>query len=44
MYGDGGWDWLWMTFTMGFWLVAFGVVVYAAVRLAPGDRDKSRRS
>jgi flagellar biogenesis protein FliO len=29
-----GWDWLWMTFGMGFWLVLIGVVVYIAVRLA----------
>ena len=28
------WDWLWMTFMMGFWLVLIGVVVYLAVRLA----------
>jgi heme/copper-type cytochrome/quinol oxidase subunit 2 len=29
-----GWDWLWMTFIMGLWLVVIGVVVYVAVRLA----------
>lgn len=29
-----GWDWLWMTFGMGFWIVLIGVVVYVAVRLA----------
>ena len=29
-----GWDWLWMTFMMGFWIVLIGGVVYAAVRLA----------
>jgi flagellar biogenesis protein FliO len=29
-----GWDWLSMTFGMGFWIVLIGVVVYVAVRLA----------
>jgi hypothetical protein len=29
-----GWDWLWMTFMMRFWLVLIGGVVYVAVRLA----------
>jgi heme/copper-type cytochrome/quinol oxidase subunit 2 len=29
-----GWDWLWMTFIMGLWLVVIGVVVYVAVWLA----------
>jgi heme/copper-type cytochrome/quinol oxidase subunit 2 len=29
-----GFDWLWMTFMMGFWIVLIGVVVYAAVRFA----------
>jgi flagellar biogenesis protein FliO len=29
-----GWDWLWMTFGMSFWIVLIGVVVYGAVRLA----------
>jgi hypothetical protein len=28
-----GWDWLWMTFMMGFWVILLGVVVYLAVRL-----------
>jgi heme/copper-type cytochrome/quinol oxidase subunit 2 len=41
MYGHDGWDWLWMTLTMGFWLVVLGVVVYVAVRLAQRDRGKS---
>ena len=44
MYGHDGLDWLWMTLTMGFWLVALGVIVYVAVRLALGDHDKTRRS
>ena len=36
-----GWDWLWMTLMMGFWLV----VLYAAVRLAqrPPTRPSSLR-
>jgi len=29
-----GWDWVWMTFMMGFWVVLLGAVVYVAVRLA----------
>jgi hypothetical protein len=29
-----GWDWLWMTSMMGFWLIALGAVIYVAVRLA----------
>lgn len=32
-YADG-WDWLWMSFMMSFWIVLIGVVVYVAVRLA----------
>ena len=28
-----GWDWVWMSFMMVFWLVVLGAVVYAAVRL-----------
>jgi hypothetical protein len=31
-----------MTIAMGFWLVALGVVVYVAVRLALGDRGGKR--
>ncbi len=36
-----GWDWVWMTVTMLFWVFALGVAVYAAVKLAnrpPTDR------
>jgi len=29
-----GWDWLWMSFMMVFWIVVLGAVVYAAVRFA----------
>lgn len=29
-----GWDWLWMTFMMSFWILLIGAVVYLAVRLA----------
>jgi hypothetical protein len=29
-----GWDWVWMTFMMVFWVVLLGAVIYAAVRLA----------
>jgi hypothetical protein len=41
MYVHDSWDWLWMTFTMGFGLVALGIVVYVAVRLAQHDRGSS---
>jgi len=36
-YTDG-WDWLWMTLIMGFWVVILAVVVYIAVKLAQGGR------
>ena len=40
MYGDhmDGWDWLWATFMMGFWVVLLGAVIYIAVKLAQGNR------
>ena len=34
MHWMDGWDWVWMTFMMGFWAILFGAVVYIAVRLA----------
>jgi heme/copper-type cytochrome/quinol oxidase subunit 2 len=39
-----GWDWVWMTFMMGFWVVVFGAVLYAVLRLAnrPPTHPKSR--
>jgi len=37
VYGHDGWDWFWMPFMMGFWVVVLGVVVYVAVRLAQRD-------
>ena len=43
MHWMDGWDWLWMTFVMTFWVVALGVVIYVAVRLAtrpPADRGR----
>ena len=39
MYGHDAWDWLWMTLTMGSWLVVLGIVVYLAVRFALRDAD-----
>lgn len=41
MYGDhmDGWDWIWATFMMGFWVVLLGLVIYIAVRLAQRDRE-----
>jgi hypothetical protein len=29
-----GWEWMWMSFMMVFWIVALGAIVYAAVKLA----------
>ena len=43
MYWHDGWDWPWMTFVMGFWLVVLGVVIYLAVRFALGDHDRTTR-
>lgn len=34
MHWMDGWDWVWMSFMMVFWLVVLGAVIYAAVRLA----------
>ena len=32
MYGwMDSWDWIWMTFMMGFWVVLLGIVVFVAV-------------
>lgn len=42
MYWHDGWDWVWMTFMLGFWLVGLGAVIYAAVYLA--KRDTERKS
>ena len=28
-----GWDWVWMSFMMVFWIVLLGAVVYLAARL-----------
>ena len=33
-----GWDWVWMSSMMVFWIVVLGTVVYAAVRLAQRPR------
>ena len=43
MHWMDGWDWVWMTLIMGFWVVLLGVVVYVAVKLATrprGDRGQ----
>jgi heme/copper-type cytochrome/quinol oxidase subunit 2 len=37
-----GWDWIWMPFMMGFWIVVLGAVVYIAVRLARQPPTKPR--
>lgn len=37
-----GWDWLWMTLMMGFWLAALGAVIYVAVRLAQRPPTRPR--
>jgi heme/copper-type cytochrome/quinol oxidase subunit 2 len=44
VYWHDGWDWVWMTVTMSFWVVALGVVVYLAVRLAQSERGTKRDS
>lgn len=36
-----GWDWLWMTLTMGFWLVVLGAF-YIALRLGQRPPTKPR--
>jgi hypothetical protein len=41
-YADG-WDWFWMSFMMGFWIVLIGVVVYVAVRLAQQPRRERKQ-
>ena len=35
-----GWDWLWMTLTMGFWLAVLAAVVYTAL-VSRTDRRRS---
>ena len=37
-----GWDWVWMSFMMVFWLIVLGAVGYAAVRL--GQRPPNKNS
>jgi hypothetical protein len=37
-----GWDWLWMTLMMGFWLVLLAAVIFIAVRLAQRPSSKPR--
>ncbi len=41
MHDMAGWDWIWMTFMMGFWIALLGAVVYIAVRLAQRPPTKS---
>jgi flagellar biogenesis protein FliO len=41
MHNMAGWDWIWMTFVMGFWIALIGAVVYIAVRLAQRPPTKS---
>jgi len=33
-----GWDWVWMTLMMGFWVVILALVVFLVVKLVQGDR------
>lgn len=42
MHWMDGWDWLWMTLMMGFWLVVLGAVIFIAVRLAQRPPTKPR--
>ena len=34
MHWMDGWDWVWMSFMMVFWVVALGAVLYFVIRLA----------
>lgn len=38
-----GWDWLWGSLMMGFWILLVGAVVYVAVRLASSERGRRSR-
>ena len=38
-----GWDWMWMTTMMVFWIVLVGAVVYWAVRVAQRDRHHDEK-
>ena len=40
LHDMNGLDWLWGTLMMGFWIVLLGLVVYIAVKLAQGDRER----
>jgi hypothetical protein len=44
MYWHDGWDWLWMSFMMAFWVFLLGLVVYIAVKLAQRDRGGTTSS
>jgi hypothetical protein len=33
-YWVSGWDWLWMSLMMTFWIALLGAVIFIAVRLA----------
>jgi hypothetical protein len=39
MHWHDGWDWLWMSFMMGFWVILLGLVVYIALKLAQSARS-----
>ena len=34
-----GWNWLWMTLMMGFWIVILVLVVYLVVKLTQGNHS-----
>ena len=37
-----GWDWVWMSFMMAFWVVLLAAVVFVAVRLAQRPRREGK--
>ena len=43
-YGYDGWDWFWMVPMMILWIIALGVVIYGAVRIALHHERSAHRS
>jgi hypothetical protein len=39
----GDWGWFWMTLMLVFWILALGVIVYVAARLANRPPDDPKR-
>lgn len=43
-YGFDGWDWFWMAPMTLLWIVALGIVIYGAVRIAVHHERGGHRS